>query len=207
MIELKYKSWNDINIKTFNKLNNIKLEDYDDDSMLNANVKLLSILCDVSEEEIESLSLNEFGKLVKEMAFIEKPLPQTNIKMLYRINDKVYHLNTNIKKMTTAQYIDFQTLYKQDKSNVAKILACFMIPKGKKYGEYDIDDVVKELNEYFSIVEAETIMFFFAESYQKLITNIRISLTKQMNQNKKITPQMKKLMNQAMDLWKDGVGL
>ena len=95
----------------------------------------------------------------------------------------------------------------KDIENYPQIMACFMVPKGKKYGEYDIDDVVKELNEYFSIVDAETIMFFFAESYQKLITNIRISLTKQMNQNKKITPQMKKLMNQAMDLWKDGVGL
>lgn len=206
-MELKYKSWDNITIKIFNKLNSIKLEEYDDDSLLNANVKLLSILCDADEQEIESLPLHEFGRLIKEMSFIEKPLPQTNIKMLYNINGNVYHLNTNIKKMTTAQYIDFQTLYKQDKSNVAKILACFMIPKGKKYGEYDIDDVVKELNEHFSIVDAETIMFFFAESYQKLITNIRISLTKQMNQNKKITPQMKKLMNQAMDLWKDGVGL
>lgn len=205
-MELKYKNWNDININTFNKLNSVQFKEIDDDTMLNANVKLLSILCDVDEDEIENLKLDEFSRLIKEMAFIEKPLPKTNIKMLYRLNNKVYHLNTNIKKMTTAQYIDFQTLYKQKEQDIAKILACFMIPKGKKYGDYEVDEVVKDLNNHLSISEAQTIMFFFAESYRKLISNIKISLTKQMNKNKNITPQMKKLMNQAMDLWQDGVG-
>ena len=52
-MELKYKNWNDININTFNKLNSVQFKEIDDDTMLNANVKLLSILCDVDEDEID----------------------------------------------------------------------------------------------------------------------------------------------------------
>lgn len=49
------------------------------------------------------------------------------------------------------------------------MLSVFLIPKGKKYGEgYSIDDTIKEIGEYLSIVDAQSILFFFIILYQSL---------------------------------------
>jgi hypothetical protein len=45
-------------------------------------------------------------------------------------------------KITTAQYVDFQTLAKDFPATIPELLSCFLIPEGKEYNEgYDIQEV------------------------------------------------------------------
>ena len=49
---------------------------------------------------------------------------------------------------------------------MGNILACFLIPKGKEYADgYDIQNVVRAINEHLDIMTANEILFFFLKSY------------------------------------------
>ena len=161
MIKLKYNDWNCISIKKFDEISDIlsSMKNFNDDEALEININLLSILCDVSVDEIEDLPLTEFSKLVKQTEFL-KEMPKVDIKDSYVINGKKYVLCANVSKMTTAQYIDYQTLIKNADKNVKELLSVFLIPKGKKYGEYDLDEVITEIYNYIPIADARAVSSF-----------------------------------------------
>lgn len=177
MIKLKYNDWNYISIKKFDEISDIlsHINNVNDEEALEININLLSILCDVSVEEIEDLPLTEFSKLVKQTEFL-KEMPKVDIKDSYVINGKKYVLCANVSKMTTAQYIDYQTLIKNADKNVKELLSVFLIPKGKKYGEYDLEEVMYDIYNYFPIADARAVSFFFTLVLQSLTKATLISL-------------------------------
>ena len=177
MIKLKYNDWQSISIKKFDEISDIlsSMKNFNDDEALEININLLSILCDVSIDEIEDLPLTEFSKLVKQTEFL-KEMPKVDIKDSYVINGKKYVLCANVSKMTTAQYIDYQTLIKNADKNVKELLSVFLIPKGKKYGEYDLEEVMSDIYNYFPIADARAVSFFFTLVLQSLTKATLISL-------------------------------
>ena len=189
-MELKYKNWNEISINTFNELKNI---DYNKEEgilgELEANVELLSILCDVEDEVISNLSTTEFHNLLMQTEFL-KEMPKVKVQDKYVINGKKYKLFLTLRDMTISQYIDFQTYYKDYNNKFAECLSCFLIPEGNKYGEgYDIGEVIEDIGNYMSIVDANSIMFFFVLLYRSLTkATLSYSIT-----------QMKKIMKKTKD--------
>lgn len=187
-MKLKYNKWEDISIKKFDEINNIlsHINNVNEDEALEININLLSILCDVSVEEIEDLPLTEFSKLVKQTEFL-KEMPKVEIKDNYVINGKKYVLCANVSKMTTAQYIDYQTLVKNADKNVKELLSVFLIPKGKKYGEYDLEEVINDIYNYFPITDARAVSFFFTLVLQSLTKATLISLERRTKKELKKT--------------------
>lgn len=187
-MKLKYNKWEDISIKKFDEINNIlsNINNVNEDEALEININLLSILCDVSVEEIEDLPLTEFSKLVKQTEFL-KEMPKVDIKDNYVINGKKYVLCANVSKMTTAQYIDYQTLVKNADKNVKELLSVFLIPKGKKYGEYDLEEVMNDIYNYFPIADARAVSFFFTLVLQSLTKATLISLERRTKKELKKT--------------------
>lgn len=168
-MELRFRNWNEISVNTFNELKNI---DYNKEDgvlgELEANVELLSILCDVEDEDISNLSTTEFHNLLMQTEFL-KTMPKVKVQDKYVINGKKYKVFLTLKDMTISQYIDFQTYYKDFNNKFAECLSCFLIPEGKKYGEgYDIAEVIDDIGNHLSIVDANSIMFFFVLLYRSL---------------------------------------
>lgn len=192
-MELKYKNWKEISVNTFKKLQaNINNAEEDGDNMLNnlnKEIAMLAVLCDVDEDAIANLTQNEFSKLLTQTNFLAD-MPKVKVTDKYRINGADYQVFLSLKQMTVSQYIDFQTFYADTEKYFCELLACFLIPKGKKYGEgYDIDVVVRDIGEHLSIVDANSILFFFALLYRSL-TKAMLSYS---------VRQMKKLMKKMKD--------
>lgn len=215
-MKLKYKSWNDITIEIYDKIRAISTDINDDVQALDANVQLLSILCDVTEDEIGDLPIQEFANLVAQTEFL-KNMPKYTIEQYYEIGKgRVFEVQMNLQKLTTAQFIDFQTLIKDQEKNTAKIMACFLLPKGKKYGEdYDVGEVADYLYKNMRMATARSVMFFFVLQYQalsKVILDSSIKdIKKTMRKEKDITKKEKLMetinqMTQLKDLIKNGVG-
>lgn len=211
MIELKYRNWNEISIKTFDEISSLVVNrsSVNDDEALEININLLSILCDVDVEEIENLPLVEFSKLVSQTEFL-KEMPQVDIKEKYLINGHKYVLCANVAKMTTAQYIDYQTLVKNADKNVKELLAVFLIPEGKKYGDYDLEEVIDEIYNYLPIAAARAISFFFTLVLQSLTKATLISLERRTKKElkKAKTKEEKekvKLLLETIQLSKDSI--
>lgn len=216
MIELKYKNWKDITIEVYDKIRALETEIVTQEQALDVNVKLLSILCDVDEETIINLPLTEFTILVGKAEFL-KEMPKYTIEQYYEIGKgRVYEVQMNLREMTTAQFIDFQTFVKDKDKNFKHLLACFLLPKGKKYGEdYDIIEVAEHLYKNMSIATARSVMFFFTLQYQtlqKVMLNYSIrEVKKQMKKtkNKEAKKNMEMALQQMMQLKsliKNGVG-
>lgn len=209
-MKLKYKNWTDINVNTFKRLRDIKTDIHSDIDALEANISLLSILCDCSEDDISNLNTSTFTKLLQQTDFL-KSLPKIDIKDKYVINGKKYELFLTMKEMSVAQYIDFQTYFKEKDKYFNELLSIFLIPKGKKYNEgYDIAEVINDIGEHLSILDANSIMFFFVISFQSLTKVTLNSLIKRLKKMKNEV-EKEKLEKAITELKKiqvlvDGVG-
>ena len=185
---------------------------------IDIQVKMLSVLSDMDEDEILKMPLNEYSKMVNNTAFLSKqPEISKNIPDKIKINDKTYVLVKDIKKMTAGQYIDYQQYLAANDFNfyLPYILSCFIIPKGKTYGDYDIEEVVETIKNNLSVEEALSISGFFMKKFRTSIKAILLYLDwkikKMMRKTKDETVKTKlmtarKAIVSLKDLMKDGAG-
>lgn len=165
------KSWRDVSINEyFDLVGRIEeTEQVENQDYLRAVIKI-AFANGMEEDEVWDLGLTEFWRLQDEAAWIDKFEITEDVKFkTIRLDGTVYNVDTNLQNFTVAQFIDFQTFYKKFKSDkrvMGNILACFLIPKGKEYADgYDIQNVVRAINEHLDIMTANEILFFFLKSY------------------------------------------
>lgn len=168
MINTIKKSWKDVTIDEYFDL----CERLSDDTLTDYEKIIIKIafITGKSEDEIWNLSWQDFRNLQVESLWIEEFKLKENVKFKsIEINGEKYSIDTNLQNFTVAQYIDFQTFFPKRKTNervIGNILACFIIPKGKKYAEgYDIQELVENINSNLDIMTANEIMFFFLKQY------------------------------------------
>lgn len=203
---------------TLGKFMELQKIDYKSMEEIDIQVKMLSVLSDMDEDEILKMPLNEYSKMVNNTAFLSKqPEISKNIPDKIKINDKIYVLVKDVKKMTAGQYIDYQQYLAANDFNfyLPYILSCFIIPKGKTYGDYDIEEVVDILKNNLSVEEALSISGFFMKKFRTSIKAILLYLDwkikKMMRKTKDETVKTKlmtarKAIVSLKDLMKDGAG-
>ena len=173
-MELK-KSWRDVTINAyFDLVNRLK-----DDSLSPYDIQAIKVafVTGMQEDEVWNMNLQEFNQAITNAQWLEKFDINPNVKFnKLKLAGNDYVIDTNLQNFTVAQYIDFQTFYSQRKSNekvLGNIIACFIIPKGYKYGEkYDVQQLVTTINEELDIMTANEIMFFFLKQY---LISIRVT--------------------------------
>lgn len=192
-MELKIDSWNKMSVSDYCKIQEIaqdkEMEAFD------VEVAFISILCGVDEEEILNLPVPEFQRLRGQAQFVAN-FPEIKAKAPKKIviNGKECTVTTDFKKITTAQYIDFQTYFKLDDLNhyLPNILACFIIPKGCQYAEgYEISEFVEEIRNNMGIIDALQMVSFFQMAFLILMNNMLLYSEKMMRKAKKTMPKEK----------------
>lgn len=162
-MELKYKNWNEVSISLYYKILDI-IEDADL-SAVEKDLAVCALLCDVPEEEVYNLSVSEANDLISKIQWLSSFEFSHKFKGgTIKIEDQEYTVDVDLQHMSIAQYIDFQNFYKPEDLRLyyGNLLACFIIPKGKKYGEgYDASKLAESLRENISIAKANEILFFF----------------------------------------------
>ena len=209
------KSYSELPINRYLDIKALVEEDLEPMDM---QVKLLSILDGRSENELLNMGFQDFHALVQDSAFLmDQPVPSKKVPSKIIINKHTYEIKKDVSKFTTAQYIDFQTLTaKEDRDKyLAYIMACFLVPVGKRYNDgYDIGEVVQEIGEYLSIQDAINVSFFFQQKYLNSINDTLIYLvfkTKRMlrkTKDEKTRAQLKdalERMKGLRDLVQNGV--
>lgn len=193
------------------------LENMEDE--LNAQVSLLAILNECTEDEILDLPIADYKREVNRLSFLSEPIhPNPNCPKTITIDGEVYEAVRDVKHFTAGQYIDYQSLIKADDfySIIPNILACFFVPKGKDYGkEYDIMEVAEKIRYNCSIGLAMDVCFFFQQrsisSISRmldslvLMTKIQIFKEKDRETKRKLKEALMKL-KELRDSFKSGVG-
>lgn len=162
-------TWENITLKQYlgiQKIYSQQLAEFDQAK------ELLAIVCN---KDINHLPIKDLdAHLQQVVALLNTPIPQGKIHKEYTINGHKYTLKSKIEDLTTAQFWDFTEYSKQATQNLPKIMACFLVPAGKEYGEgYDIDVVLEDMLQ-LPIVDVNTIAFFLLERFRKLQQTIMV---------------------------------
>lgn len=153
-------SWHEVSIKNFTRLMTLSGKNPYEDTLI-----IISILSGEDVDSIRKLPATWFEsyKIAEKLAFLQKDPPQVMPLDKFEINGNKYNVALNPSKWTAAQYLDYNAVLNESGSNkIARLIACFSVPEGKKYGEdYDFDHVVNEIFEYMPITIALGYSSFF----------------------------------------------
>ena len=187
-------NWEDINLKTFKEL--IAL--YKSNA---TNLELISLL---ANKPAEDLSLEELKDWLNEIKFLEEPYKPKEIKSEYNIQNKIYKPVVSLKDIKAGQFIDFQTFIKDPEKNIANIAACFLLEKGKTYGDNDPLEEAEFFDKYLKITDYKDIFNFFTVAWRSYTKAIQASLEKDMKKalRKEKNPTMRIKILRAMILMK-----
>lgn len=184
------------------------IRDYEDEH--ERNTALIAVLSDQEPDEVLNLSLSEYKARVDGLRFLLEEPVQAPIKNRYRIGNMELDLCADLSKLTAGQYIDYQTFIKDVEKNMVELLSVFLIPKGKKYGDYDMGEVHEAIRENLSICDALGLSAFFLALSQALIESTLTSLIRRMKKMKRKakTPEERQKLEEAiMNLEAGGAGL
>lgn len=187
----KVNSWKDISIKQYRELIDVVNEEYEND--YERDIKILSIIYNVDEDTIADNTVEDIIKLKSDLGFLnELPKTETHKYSTIKIKDNDYDVCTDMNKFTYAQFVDFQTYWKED-SNLSKVLSVILVPSGGKYNSgYDIVEFIKEIEENVDIVTANSVCFFFLRSLQSLMKTTLKSLEKEAKMMKRMETSKEK---------------
>lgn len=146
-------------------------------------VKVISILSDISEDELLDMPLAEYQKLAGGTEFLEAPIFRKDGRTPYdgrSVPDRFtvgpfrLVLEKDVRKMTVAQYVDFQE-FSKNPDQLPELLSCVLIPEGCKYNEvYDITQVQGAIRRCMPITDAAAVSAFFLRTYAVSLRRILI---------------------------------
>lgn len=200
MVKLKYKNWDEINIRLYKKLYELSSNVED---VIDAEIEIISILCDCSEEDILNLPIPEYQRLRGECQWIaNKPDVKAFAPKTIKLGNKEYDVYYDASKLTTAQYIDFQNYLKAGdiEKYLTHILSVFIVPKGKIYGDVPVEEVMEILEDNISIKMALSMCFFFIVEYLSTINLTVYYLEKRMKKNKVMNQELQTQFNKLRSL-------
>lgn len=129
----------------------------------------------IFDKDLASLDIMQANKLIKELDFLNQPYKTSKPKQVYVIDNMEFNPVFDITKITTAQYIDFQTLIKLD--NKKLLMNCLFIRKGESYGDNDYSDL---LYNKMSIADYLDVLDFFRIALKRLTADTLDSSLKMM---------------------------
>lgn len=134
-------------------------------------VKIVGILTGLTDDEVLALPITDFTECCAKAKFIDLPCPETlipSVSKSYPVGGFNLVPVTDMRKVTTAQYIDFLAFSKDKEHNIVEMLSCFLVPKGMDYNEgYDILDVHNAIKEEMSVAEVLALLAFFFGSWTR----------------------------------------
>lgn len=141
-------------------------------------IRIVGILTGLTDDEVLNLPLTQFTEYAAAAKFLDDFCPDNLIPAVsrsYAIGGFVLIPVTDMRKITTAQYIDFQTFSKDKEHNLVEMLSCFLVPRGMDYNDgYDIVDVHRAIRDELSVAEVLALLAFFFKSWA---TSIRDTLS------------------------------
>lgn len=192
--------YSDVTIKQYEEMRDF-LETKPED--INAQVKLISILCGIDELELWDMPLPQYEKYASEISFLTEPIKVTGkVKKELEIDGEKYILSLDERYITTGQYIDYRNYCAKDENkHFANILSCFIIPVGHKYCDgYDVLELTNKLREKMDILTALNIMTAIKKKSQKLIRRILTTFKLTMRYQIKNKQKRKQVMKEIQAL-------
>ena len=188
------KTWKDITLRQFNKIQDL-LQEIDEYTTLN----IIDVLYDVDSADMPAMEV--MNKYAHSLDFLMTTIPTNEkLKETYTINQREYNSNINLIQMTTAQFVDYQNYSKENPVDISKCLSVFIIPKGHTYNDgYDLKQVQEDIKD-LDMVTINTLAFFFKKLYILLLETTLLCLTQDMEKMNIPTQKKEEILNQLKQI-------
>ena len=182
--EVNKYDWHSISGEKYWQIIDILQSDEDD---ITKQAELVATIEGISVDEVLNMPIQESAQKVKSLAFLnEFPMKEYHSLKTQVMGGKTYDVITDMSKLTTAAFIDYQTYTKLSfRDAYDKILSCFIIPAGFTYNDgYDVAEVQKVIRENLSWPEVQSMLHFFLKRYAKSFMRSRQFLIKEIKKEK-----------------------
>ena len=171
------------------------------EDMQAVQAELLAIYADTDTDVIMSYPLTKYHKLLEKFYadyFTDFSKAEPKIKDKYTAGDMVLVPMLDFTQITVAQMMDFSVLSTDPVENIEKLLAVFLIPKGKKYNDgYDLLEVQKAILK-MSFNELSPLLAFFLRWFQGCRNHIQISCLEEVRKQTKLIQKIQKTQRRKM---------
>ena len=165
------------------------------EEMQAVQAELLAIYADTDPDVIMSYPLTKYHKLLERFYndyFTDFSKAEPAIKDKYTAGDMVLVPMLDFTQITVAQMMDFSVLSVDPIENIEKLLAIFLLPKGKKYNDgYDLMEVQKAILK-MSFNELSPLLAFFLKWFQGCRNHIQISCLEEVRKQTKLIQKIQK---------------
>lgn len=203
-------NWEDLTLWQYQQLVPIITKPDPEWTELDVDVKKLVIITGLTEQQIDSLPIDELKALRKQLGFLDNDIPQKALPKYIETNGKRYKIVYDVKKMPAARYIESKVFSKDNVANLHKIAASMVMPQVKNwYGawvtaKYDASDHEVYANDLAlaKFVDIYSPLVFFYQVYRNWIEvsrdyMIQEMMTKGLNQTQ--AEQVVETLCQSMD--------
>ena len=174
--------WSDITLRQFKSLKGLDLKDLDD------QITAAEILLGINADDLTWI---EFSKKVKALDFLDKEIPRSIIRKTYTLNGRKYITKVNLQELSVARYMDFCNL--APTGQYEKILAVVLIPEGKEYGDYDLDQVYNDILT-MNMVDVYSVYSFFKMQFIVCIKTMKDFSVRALRKDRKLQGLVSDLM-------------
>jgi len=134
------KNWNTITIEDYQLIygiiNDANMNDFEKE------VKLISIINEISEDELDNMPLDKFKDLKPSLDFLHKGTIEGKLQKYVKVNDTKYVMSLDAFKLTYGQYVDITTFLAGENAmveNLHLIMASLSMPvKTNWYGKESV---------------------------------------------------------------------
>ena len=167
---------------------------------LEQQVKTIAILTGLADDEVLDLPIMEYKSLAAKTKFLEKDYDgKLQIAKSYGLNGMELIPVKDFNKITTAQYVDYQTFSEEGDMYLVQTLSTLLVPKGKKYNDgYDMDAVQQAIRDNLSVADVLSLYAFFLTKWVKSIKDSQTYLDKEIKKipNKEMREKLMKQMQE-----------
>jgi hypothetical protein len=126
--------WEKITVWQYQQIYNVINSKDKNDTALDISVRLVAIVNNMTEMQVDSLPLNEYTELSKSIAFLNEPINGKPVKFIRTSSTRRYRINYDVNKMPFARYIESKVFSEDLYGNLHKLAATMVIPQKRKLG-------------------------------------------------------------------------
>jgi len=198
------KNWDGITVGKFAELYPVLTSD---GKLVERVPALISVLSGFPLDDIKKISIEDYKRIAKHLDFLNDFEGLNNMPDSFKIDGHRYHIDTDINKMTGAQYMDLMHFLGECNNNdfliiqnLHKILSCIVIPDEKKAfgwkkGKYNGEkhkEISEAIRDKMSVKYAYPIAVFFWNLSQKLMPIISDYGSSQLKKAEELLKQVEK---------------
>ena len=132
-------TWNELTVWQYQQIYPIVTKPEKDWTTLDVESKLVGILNNLTDTQVDSLSVSEFNKLRTTLSFLDDKIEGKPVKYT-EVNGKRYRFVYDVQQMKAARYIETKVFSTELVANLHKLAASMVMPQRKTWYGMWVDD-------------------------------------------------------------------